>query len=88
LNNRADSGEKYSYSHDIAVPGDGIGPEVGSAAVHVLKHAIGTTVAIRFNSFKAVAGRYVKTGDAFPDESLQSCKSARAVLHGEAALPQ
>jgi len=88
LNNRADTDEESFKSYDIAVvPGDGIGPEVSSAAVHVLKHAIGSTVAVRFNSYAAGAGCYVKTGDAFPDETLQSCKAAHAVLHGAAGLP-
>ena len=69
------------------VPGDGIGPEVSDAAVKVLKHAVGSDVAIDFDSFEAGADCYVRTGTAFPDQTLEACQQAHAVLHGAAGLP-
>lgn len=75
-------------SYNIAVvPGDGIGPEVSDAAVKVLKHTVGNDVAIQFSSFDAGAECYVRTGDAFPEETLEACRSADAVLHGAGGLP-
>ncbi|MGI9504323.1 MAG: isocitrate/isopropylmalate dehydrogenase family protein [Geminicoccaceae bacterium] len=74
--------------YDIAtVPGDGVGPEVSRAAIQVLQHAVGNDVVIDFTSHDAGAECYVKTGDAFPGEALQACKTAHAVLHGAAGLP-
>ncbi len=76
-------------SYDIAVvPGDGIGPEVSSAAVQILKQAVSGDVLINFSSYEAGADCYVKTGIAFPDETLEACKAADAVLHGAAGLPE
>ena len=76
--------ERYNIA---VVPGDGVGPEVSGATVQVLKHAIGNNVSVRFNSHEAGAECYVRTGTAFPDETLEACKSAHAVLHGAAGLP-
>ncbi|MEQ9641652.1 MAG: isocitrate/isopropylmalate dehydrogenase family protein [Alphaproteobacteria bacterium] len=75
-------------SYEIAVvPGDGIGPEVASATVDVLRHALGNTVAVRFTDHEAGAGCYLRTGTAFPDATKQACRTAHAVLHGAAGLP-
>lgn len=82
------TGEETVARYDVAVvPGDGIGPDVSRAAVHVLKHALGSDVPIHFGSFEAGAACYVRTGNAFPDETLNACKAAHAVLHGAAGLP-
>lgn len=88
LSGRAESGGEPAKEYDIVVvPGDGIGPEVSSAAVHVLKHALGSDVPVHFSSHEAGASCYVRTGSAFPDQTLQACKSADAILHGAAGLP-
>ncbi len=59
-------------SYDIAViEGDGIGPEVCSAAVDVLRAAFGKRPRLSFNHFEAGAGCYQRNGDAFPDETFE-----------------
>lgn len=84
----AQAGQAPAGSYEIAVvPGDGVGPEVSSAATQVLKHALGRHVAINFKSYEAGAECYVRIGDAFPRETLEACKAAHAVLHGAAGLP-
>ena len=88
MNNSANSGVEPLKRYDIAVvSGDGIGPDVSNAAVHVMKHAIGSDVPVHFGSYEAGAACYVRTGNAFPDETLEACKAAHAVLHGAAGLP-
>ncbi len=68
------------------VPGDGIGPEVCRAAVSVLQ---ASAVAERFEFTEHAAGAdsYTATGDAFPEDTMAACRSADAVLHGAAGLP-
>ncbi len=74
--------------YEIAVvPGDGVGPEVSDAAVRVLQHALGSDIAVEFGSVEAGAECYRRTGDAFPDETLEACRRAHAILHGAAGLP-
>jgi 3-isopropylmalate dehydrogenase len=88
LHDTARTNQPPAGSYEIAVvPGDGVGPEVTSATVQVLKHAIGSHVALNFKSYEAGAECYVRTGDAFPRETLEACKAAHAVLHGAAGLP-
>lgn len=82
------SGSGHQRNYVVAVvPGDGIGPEVSVAAVDVLKHAIGGDAAVSFDIHEAGANCYIRTGSAFPDETLAACKAADAVLHGAAGLP-
>lgn len=88
MRNRTDPGGEPPESYRIAVvPGDGIGPEVTDAAVQVLAHAIGSDVSMLFESWQAGADLYRRTGTALPDETLAACRSAHAVLHGAAGLP-
>ena len=73
--------------YEIAtIEGDGIGPEVCSATVTVLKEALGSS-ALSFNQFPGGAAHYVKTGQVLPDETFEACKSSHAILHGAAGLP-
>lgn len=82
------NGVELSKRYNIAVvPGDGIGPEVSSAAVKVLNQAIGGESTVTFTSFEAGADCYSRTGIAFPSDTLNACKEADAVLHGAAGLP-
>ncbi|WP_026462138.1 3-isopropylmalate dehydrogenase [Adhaeribacter aquaticus] len=74
----------------IAVlPGDGIGPEVTAVAVKVLKK-----VAEKFNhnfTFEeGLVGAIAidETGNPFPDETLQLCQSADAILFGAIGHPK
>uniref|UniRef100_A0A7J3ZKJ5 Isocitrate/isopropylmalate dehydrogenase family protein n=1 Tax=Fervidicoccus fontis TaxID=683846 RepID=A0A7J3ZKJ5_9CREN len=67
----------------LVIPGDGIGPEVVSAALRVLEAAsshFGISLDIRF----ALAGDDAKrrTGEALPRETLELAKKATAILKG------
>jgi len=73
--------------HVAVVPGDGIGPEVCSAAVRVLQAAAAQDVRLHFTEHAAGAELFRRTGDAFPAETLAACRAADAVLHGAAGLP-
>ncbi|TNJ46213.1 3-isopropylmalate dehydrogenase [Tamlana fucoidanivorans] len=74
---------------NIAVlPGDGIGPEVTAQAVKVLK-----AIAMEFNHVftfrKALVGSSAmdKTGNPLPEETVNICKEADAVLFGAIGSP-
>lgn len=69
------------------VGGDGIGPEVCEAALDVVKAAVGADRRLDVERYDAGADCYLKTGVAFPDETLAGCRAADAVLHGAAGLP-
>ncbi|WP_108660362.1 isocitrate/isopropylmalate dehydrogenase family protein [Acuticoccus kandeliae] len=74
-------------TYEIAVvQGDGIGPEVCSAAIEILKETLGSN-RLHFVEHPAGAEHYKKTGVAFPEDTFNACKSADAVLHGAAGLP-
>ncbi len=71
------------------LPGDGVGPEVVSAALTVLDE-----IALRFNfevqrTEHLIGGAAIdSTGSALPDGVLQACRSADAVLLGAVGGPQ
>ncbi len=73
----------------ILLPGDGIGPEVVQAAVQVMQ-----TVAARFgHEFQTqefpIGGCAIDShGDPLPDETLQACRQADAVLLGAVGGPR
>jgi 3-isopropylmalate dehydrogenase len=69
------------------VHGDGIGPEVCSATVAVLRAVPGLASKLDFREYPAGADHYRRTGDAFPDATFEACKAAHAILHGAAGLP-
>lgn len=69
------------------VPGDGIGPEVCQSAVQVLQAAVPTGVELQFTYHDGGAGTFMTAGTALPDETLEACRQADAVLHGAAGLP-
>jgi len=74
----------------IAVlPGDGIGPEVTTAAVAVLR-AVGASGGHDFTFTEyAIGGIAIDTqGDPLPPATLAACKSADAVLLGAVGGPQ
>ena len=75
-------------NYSIAVvKGDGIGPEVCSAAIEVLESALEGAIRLEFREFPAGADHYLKAGNAFPEETFEGCRSADAILHGAAGLP-
>lgn len=66
--------------HKIAVmPGDGIGPEVTSEAIKVIK-----ATGLNFETIPCNIGgtAYLKNGDPLPPESIEACEEADAVLFG------
>ncbi len=75
-------------TYSIAVvKGDGIGPEVCSAAIEVIQSALDSTSRFEFSEYPAGAGDYLKAGNAFPEETFEGCQKADAILHGAAGLP-
>jgi 3-isopropylmalate dehydrogenase len=69
------------------VHGDGIGPEVCSATVEVVKAALGTSNPLRFDEYPAGAEHFLKTGQSFPEPTFKACREADAILHGAGGLP-
>lgn len=77
---------KYNIT---VIPGDGIGPEVTSAAVEVLKE-IGNKFNHTFNFEYSICGgaAYDKYGEPLPAESLEKCLKSDSVLLGAVGGPQ
>jgi len=74
----------------IAVlPGDGIGPEVTHQAVKVL-HAIEERFGYKFEFSKALIGACAidQTGSPLPQETIDLCESADAILLGAVGAPK
>jgi 3-isopropylmalate dehydrogenase len=70
------------------LPGDGIGPEVVTAARTVLEAAAEATgVSLEFRSYDAGAAHYAKTGASISDEVMDNIGKADAVLLGAMGLP-
>ncbi len=75
-------------THSIAVvKGDGIGPEVCTAAIEAIQCALDGASRLEFREYPAGAEHYLRTGNAFPEESFEGCRKADAILHGAAGLP-
>ena len=78
---------KSTYSIAV-IPGDGIGPEVVTAALSVLKRIASLeSCTINVTRYEAGAAAYQKYGDALPPETLQGCKQADAIFKGPTGLP-
>ena len=78
-----------SKSYKIAVlPGDGIGPEVTSESVKILK-VIGEAFQCDFQFDYGVMGAEAiyHTGNPLPDATLELCRNADAVLFGAIGDP-
>src|SRR5450432_3552197 len=71
------------------LPGDGIGPEVTSAAVAILKD-IAARFGHEFTFQEALFGGCAidATGDSLPDATLQTCASGDAILLGAVGGPK
>jgi 3-isopropylmalate dehydrogenase len=68
---------------DIAViPGDGIGPEVTSEALKVLRAAVGSAADVRATEYLLGADHYIATGDILTDATLDSLARHEAILFG------
>jgi 3-isopropylmalate dehydrogenase len=79
-----------SASFRIAVlPGDGIGPEVMTEAIRVLRAVEARLDGVRFvlQEHSVGAGEYLKGGDPLPKVALDACRQADAILLGAMGLP-
>jgi len=73
----------------VLLPGDGIGPEIVSAAVEVLKK-IGTLCGHSFTFETHLIGGIAidQTGNPLPDETVAACKASDAILLGAVGGPK
>ncbi|KAF2759434.1 tartrate dehydrogenase [Pseudovirgaria hyperparasitica] len=79
-----------SRKHSIAcIPADGIGPEVISAGVAVLKElaALDGTFELIFTNYDWSSATYKKSGKYIPDGGLESLKKHDAILFGAVGAP-
>lgn len=73
----------------VLLPGDGIGPEIMRAAVHVLKEcAAEFGHEFHFAEFPFGGCAIDATGEPLPAETLAACKAADAILLGAAGGPK
>ncbi len=70
----------------VTIDGDGIGPEVCQATIAVLREACGSE-RLNFIACEGGAQHYQRSGHVLPDDTLQACRTAHAMLHGAAGLP-
>lgn len=92
LNTEAMSPSKITEhpTYKIAsIPADGIGLEVISAGITVLKKlaSILRTFDLEFENFDWSSDRYKKTGKYLPDDALQTLKKFDAILFGAVGAP-
>jgi 3-isopropylmalate dehydrogenase len=72
----------------VILPGDGIGVEVMECALCVIDAVYRITkVELDLVHMQAGAGTYLKTGDALPDDVIETIKKSDAVLLGAMGLP-
>jgi len=71
------------------LPGDGIGPEVMSEALKVLKGVLPSTndLRVEYIEHPLGAGYYKRTGEILPVELIEECQGADAVLLAAIGLP-
>ncbi|MEM1578167.1 MAG: isocitrate/isopropylmalate family dehydrogenase [Archaeoglobaceae archaeon] len=65
----------------VAIPGDGIGREVMSAAIQVLEEL---NLSLEYEFYEAGDEALKKYGRALPDETIQACRKSEAILFGAA----
>jgi 3-isopropylmalate dehydrogenase len=75
--------------HIAVLPGDGIGPEVMTPALEILRKVADLTpgLAFRFTEAAAGAGCYRDTGKSMPESTIELCEEADAILLGACGLP-
>lgn len=81
---------KHMQTFQIAVfPGDGIGHEVMTPCVLILKELAAQIgdFELTFESFEAGAGLYQRTGVALPGNAMEGAAKADAILLGAMGLP-
>ena len=72
-----------------SIPADGIGPEVISAGIIVLRKLASTlgSFDLQFENFDWSSDTYKKTGKYLPDDALQTLKKFDAILFGAVGAP-
>jgi isocitrate/isopropylmalate dehydrogenase len=72
-----------------SIPADGIGPEVISAGITVLKKLVSAlgSFDLQFENFDWSSDTYKKTGKYLPDDALQTLKKFDAILFGAVGAP-
>ncbi len=74
--------------HIASLPGDGVGPEVTAAALHVLRSvAQATGLEVQVAEHPVGGAGYDALGDPFPDATRDGCLEADAVLLGAVGGP-
>jgi 3-isopropylmalate dehydrogenase len=73
----------------VALPGDGIGPEIMRETLKVLKGALPGSAGsqVEFSEHPLGAAFYRKTGEILPVDLVEECKNADAVLLAAIGLP-
>jgi len=71
----------------LVMPGDGIGPEVTSQAVRVLRAVVAKNVALELTEAPIGAAGIAAAGDPLPKATLELARSADAILFGAAGGP-
>jgi len=80
------SGKVYDI---VVLKGDGIGPEVVDETVKVLQGvADGGEMGFRYTEHPCGAGCYLECGNPLPEETVEACRGADAVLLGAMGLPE
>jgi len=90
MDNAPATGTGVQKKYKIALlPGDGIGPEVMKAAIHVINRLPGIIPTLHFELeyHEAGAEYYRKSGEVLPDDVVRQCKQADAVLLSAIGLP-
>jgi len=75
--------------HIAALPGDGVGQEIMTEGIKVLRTAeeIVTGFELDFEHFEVGANLYRKTGVALPEEAFKACQDSHAIYLGAIGLP-
>jgi 3-isopropylmalate dehydrogenase len=75
--------------HIAVLPGDGIGPEVMTPALDILRRIEATTPGLKFRFSEAPAGanEYLQTGKSMSENTIKLCEQADAILLGACGLP-
>ena len=74
--------------HIAVLGGDGIGPEVMTPALEILRKVEAKSdLAFRFTEAPAGAGHYRQTGRSMPETTIRLCDEADAILLGACGLP-
>jgi 3-isopropylmalate dehydrogenase len=71
----------------VAIPGDGIGPEVMEVARDVLGAITSPSLSFEFLDHPAGSGHFARTGEVLSDSLIADCRSSDAILLAAIGLP-